>query len=36
MTTPIVTEIRRNGNPVANPRPKGQTLPVTLYINHPT
>ena len=29
MTTPIVTETRRNGNPVGGPTPNGQTTPVT-------
>ena len=29
MTTPIVTETRRNGNPVGRPTPSGQSTPVT-------
>lgn len=27
MTTPVVTETRRNGNPVARPTPNGQSTP---------
>lgn len=29
MTTPIVTETRRNGNPVVRPTPNGQSASVT-------
>lgn len=29
MTTPIVTETRRNGNPVCNPTPNEHAAPVT-------
>jgi hypothetical protein len=29
MTTPIVTETRRNGNPVGKPASGGQTTPAT-------
>ena len=30
MTTPIVTETRRNGNHVGNAAPGGQTTPATV------
>jgi hypothetical protein len=30
MITPIITETRRNGNPVGNPASGGQNAPVTL------
>jgi hypothetical protein len=33
MTTPIVTETRRNGNPVGRPTPNGQSTPVTPSID---
>jgi hypothetical protein len=29
MTTPIVTETVRNGNPVGTPNPNGHGMPVT-------
>jgi hypothetical protein len=29
MTTPIVIEIRRNGNPIGQPASNGQTTPAT-------
>lgn len=34
MTTPIVTETRRNGNQVGKPAPGGQTSPAAVSTDH--